>query len=52
MHALAATSALSRLPAHAVATQIKARKLHELTASGVPEKYQAELARLKIKSAK
>jgi hypothetical protein len=31
--------------------QIKSRKLHELSASAVPSKYQAELARLKIKSA-
>jgi hypothetical protein len=32
--------------------QIKARKLQELACSGVPEKYQAELARMRIKSAK
>lgn len=32
--------------------QIKARKLHELAANGVPDKYQAELARMRIKSAK
>lgn len=31
--------------------QIKSRKLHELTATAVPPKYQAGLARLKIKSA-
>ncbi|WIA11863.1 hypothetical protein OEZ85_011949 [Tetradesmus obliquus] len=32
--------------------EIKVRKLQELACSGVPEKYQAELARMRIKSAK
>lgn len=32
--------------------QVKTRKLQELQASGVPDRYQAELARLQIKSAK
>lgn len=35
-----------------VVLQIKARKLHELAVNGVPEKYQAELARMRIKSAR
>jgi hypothetical protein len=34
------------------ALQIKAQKLQELVSSGVPEKYTAELARMRIKSAK
>jgi hypothetical protein len=30
--------------------QIKARKLEELQAAGVPEKYAAELARMRLRS--
>jgi hypothetical protein len=33
-------------------TQIKAQKLQQLVASGVPERFTAELARMRIKSAK
>lgn len=32
--------------------QIKSQKLQELVSSGVPDKYTAELARMRIKSAK
>lgn len=35
-----------------VNVQIKAQKLHELVASGVPERFTAELARMRIKNAK
>jgi len=37
---------------HLHVLQIKAHKLQELVSSGVPEKYTAELARMRIKSAK
>jgi hypothetical protein len=40
------------LPPPSLHTQIKAQKLQELVAAGVPEKYTAELARMRIKSAK
>jgi hypothetical protein len=40
------------LPPPTPAQQIKARKLQELAASGVPSKYQAELATIPIKASR